>query len=117
MFVENSPNGFTVHRYDNENVNESKNDITIRGSSFDDPEKYYPDYEKYRKQGNVSESTWEEDTKKSQEKLEELKKTEEKSGTVINQDDNTVVMDPNAFFNNSQVYVLYNLGDAMKNRK
>ena len=47
---------------------------------------------------------------------QELKKTEEKSGTVINQDD-TVAMDPNAFFNNSQVYVLYNLGDAMKNRK
>lgn len=109
MFEENSPNGFTVHRYDNENVNESE--IKIRGTIFQNPDQYYPDYEKYKEQGAQQ---WEQETKESQDKLNELKRTADVSGTVINQNDNDV-MDPNAFFgNNSQIYVLYNLGENLK---
>ena len=112
MFDEiyNSPNGFTVHKYnENENVNES---VKIRGTTmFQNKDDYYPDYEKYSNQGK---QTWEKDTKESQDKLNEMKRTAEVSGTVINVDNNDVV-DPNAFFNNnSQVYLFYNLGEKVK---
>ena len=113
----NSPNGFTVHRYnENENVNESE--IKVRGTTiFQNPEQYYPDYEKYKEQGMTKSQQWEEETKESQDKLNELKRTAEVSGTVINQNDGNDVVDPNAFFgNNSQVYVLFNLGDKLKGK-
>lgn len=110
MNQENSPNGFTINRFDGNEPDK----IEIKGSNFDNPDQYYPDYEK-SKQANIVESTWEEDTKKSQKKLEDLKKQEESKGTIINQDDN--VIDPNSFFNSSQNYVLFNLGDTLKERK
>ena len=110
MFDENSPNGFIVHR---ENVNESenKNEIKVRGTTmFQNKEDYYPDYEKYSNQGN-----WNQETKESQVKLNEVKRNAEAFGTVINLNEDEDVVDPNTFFNNtSQVYLLYNLGEEFK---
>jgi hypothetical protein len=111
-----SPNGFNIHREPYENVNESENvngfDIRVRDASgYQNKDDYYPDYEKYSNQGP---NEWDKQTKESQDKLNELKRTVDVSGTVINQGDSDV-MDPNAFFNNtSQVYLLYGLGDELK---
>lgn len=105
----NSPNGFNVHRYENDNENVNESEIKIHGTNFDD-NKYYPDYDKYSHQGKPL--TKEE--KEVQDKLNEMKRTAEVSGTVINQN-NEESVDPNAFFNNnSQIYLLYNLGEKVK---
>jgi hypothetical protein len=110
----NSPNGFMVRRY---NETEKEPEIEIKGTTiFQDPDQYYPDYEMYQ-QEKLSEQQWQQETKESQEKLNELRKNVEEKSTVINQNDNEVEIDPNAFFNNnSQVYVLYNLGDKLKDK-
>lgn len=104
----NSPNGFKVHR---ENVNESEteNEINVHGSTmFKNKNDYYPDYDEYNQQGNVTPELI-----KAQEKLKEEKRTADSFGTVINTTEDTI--DPNSFFNNtSQVYLLYNLGEKFK---
>jgi len=109
-----SPNGFNVHKYENENVNEF--DITIRGSMFGNKNDPYPDYqERQRLQQEVQitpvETKWDVETRESQRKLNEIKAQD--PGVLINRSEE--VMDPNAFFNNSsQIYLLYTIGDKMK---
>jgi len=112
MFDENySPNGFSVRRAPYENVNESDyengKDVKIKGSIFQNKEDYYPDYqERQRLQQDVQ--------------ISPIGKTtppinvNNNVNEVINTNDEEV-MDPNAFFNNSsQVYLLFDIGDKMK---
>ncbi len=93
-----SPNGFNIHRVD-ENINE-ENKIEIIGADFQDKNEYYPDF-------NNSKID-----KKIQEKLNNMKEKNESSAVLINSSEE--VMNVDNFFNNtSQIYLLYNLSEKI----
>ena len=115
MFEKYSPNGFNVHRYENENENVNEFDLTIHGNAmFQNKNDDYPDYnekDRYERRSGQNVQINHVDVE-SQKKLNELKNNN--PGVVINKKDDDV-MDPNSFFNNtSQVYLLYNLGENLK---
>ena len=105
-----SPNGFNVHRYDNENENVNEFDVTISGNAmFKNKNDAYPDYsekDRYERQRSSGQNV----------QINHIDKLNEinNPGVIINKN-NEDVMDPNTFFNNtSQVYLLYNLGENLK---
>ncbi len=52
-----SPNGFNIHREEEDNKNEEVN-FSFYGTMFENKNDYYPDYEKYKHQGNGDPSKW-----------------------------------------------------------
>jgi len=89
-----SPNGFTIHRIDDNVIEENK--IEIFGADFQDENEYYPDFNNTKIDKEI------------QDKLNILKEKNESEATLIKSDD--IVMDVDNFFNNiSQIYLLYNI--------